>query len=156
MPRSMWQSTRWLGALLTASQALSCASLPGTDIGAPSSPGGSPGLVRYRLLLRDNPVDRGRALHCYTDCQPRTTPEEYFGCLQGCPGFETTEGVACVAEEVPPIAACFTARQVAAASEPEPGSIVVGKFAGVPVSVALASVCVSSYRQCYVASPGPP
>jgi len=152
----MLQTGRWLGALLTAGQALSCAGSPGTGTAAPSHPGGDPGVVRYRLLLRDNPVDRGQALHCYTECQPRTTPEEYFTCLQGCPGFETTQGAACTAEEVPPVAVCFSARQVPAASEPEPGSVVVGVFAGVPVVVALASVCVSSHRQCYLVNPEPP
>ena len=58
-------------------------------------------------------------------------------------------------EEVPPIAARRIVRQVAVASGPEPGSVVVGVFAGVAV-VALASVCGSSHRQRILVSPEPP
>lgn len=108
-----------------------------------------PGVVRYRLPLRKNPIDPGLALHCYADCQPRTTAEDYIRCLEDCPGFETTAGVACSAEEVPPIAACFTARQVPPASEPERGTIVIGVVAGFALVVALASVCASSSTQCH-------
>jgi hypothetical protein len=101
-------------------------------------------------------MDPALALHCYADCQPRTTPEDYMSCLEACPGFETTAGVACGAEEVPPIAACFTARQLPPASEPEPGTLVIGVVAGFSVVVALASVCASSSTQCYAISPEAP
>ena len=76
-----------------------------------------------------------------------------MSCLETCPGFETTLGVACGAEEVPPIAVCFTGRQVPAASEPEPGTLVMGVVAGFTVVVELASVCASSNSQCAAVVP---
>jgi hypothetical protein len=79
-----------------------------------------------------------------------------MSCLEACPGFETTAGVACGPEEVPPIAACFTARHVPPASEPEPDTVVIGVVAGFSVVVALASVCASSNTQCYALSPEAP
>lgn len=147
----------WLAVLLALSQSLACASSPATGAVPLASPAGAiAGVVRYRLPLRNNPIDPGLALHCYADCQPRTTPEDYMSCLEACPGFETTSGVACGAQEVPPIAACFTARQVPPASEPEAGTVVIGVVAGFSVVVALASVCASSNTQCYVLSPEAP
>jgi hypothetical protein len=153
-PKSSPSLRRWLAWLLASSQVISCASSLATGTPAPACPAGASfGLVRYRLPLRNNPTDPKRALHCYADCQPRSTPEDYMSCLEACPGFETTEGEACGPEEVPPIAVCFTAHQIPPASEPEPGTVVIGTVAGFAVVVALASVCASSNTQCSAVAP---
>lgn len=118
-----------------------------------------PGAARYRLPLRYNPVDPGRAFRCYGQCQAQGTPAGYMQCLSECPGFEVTQGVRCAAEEVPPIAACFTVRQMPAQSEPSPGWVVLAIIANVALVVTLASVCASSASQCgygYYYPPGPP
>lgn len=145
---------RWLGGVVVASQVSSCASSPATETPTTaSSVSSNSALVRYRLPLRNNPVDAGRALHCYVDCQARISAEDYMSCLEACPGFETTLGVACGPEEVPPIAVCFTGRRVPAASEPEPGTLVIGVVGGFAVVVELASVCASSNSQCAAVVP---
>jgi hypothetical protein len=118
-----------------------------------------PGAARYRLPLRYNPIDPGRAFRCYGQCQAQPTPAGYMQCLSECPGFEVTQGVRCAAEEVPPIAACFTVRQMPAQSEPSPGWVVLAIIANVALVVTLASVCASSESQCgygYYYPPGPP
>jgi hypothetical protein len=148
--QAAWQGLRGLAALCLV---WSCAS--GAGGAGPTQPAGGSELVRYRLLLRDNPVDAGGAFRCYTKCQPQTTPEGYLACLEACPGYETTRGVACTPEEVPPLAVCFTARPAPAQSEPEPGSILVGTLAGVPLMVGMSAVCASSHSQCYGVVPNP-
>ncbi len=117
-----------------------------------------PGAARYRLPLRYNPVDTGQAFRCYGRCQSQQTPGGYMQCLAECPGFEVTQGVRCGADEVPPIAACFTVRQVPAQSEPPPGWVVLAIVANIALVVTLASVCASSASQCgygYQYPPGP-
>lgn len=117
-----------------------------------------PGVARYRLRLRHNPVDPGQAFRCYGGCQSQTSPQGYLQCLAECPGFEVTQGVRCADEEVPPIAACFTVRQIPASSEPKPGWVVLAVLANVALIVTLASVCASSSSQCgygYYPAPGP-
>lgn len=118
----------------------------------PPAAGGPSGAVaevtRYRLLLAGNPVDPGGALRCYSDCQSRETPEAYIECLAGCPGFEQTPGVECAPSEVPPAAACFTARPVQGGSEPQRGSVVIAVIGDVPVAVGLAAVCASQTEPC--------
>lgn len=119
----------------------------------PSAATGSPSrrdaeVTRYRLLLGDNPVDPGQALRCYGACQQRDTPESYLECLSECPGFEQTPGVACAPDEVPPRAACFTARPVPVGSEPQAGSIIIGVVANVALVVGLAAVCASQTEPC--------
>ena len=49
-------------------------------------------VVRYRLLLRENPVDSGEAFRCYGHCQDQVDPKAYLKCLSACPGFEETRG----------------------------------------------------------------
>jgi hypothetical protein len=112
--------------------------------------GGSqiPAVTRYRLLLRDNPVDPAQALRCYGACQSQETPEKYLACLAECPGFEQTPGIACAPNEVPPLAACFTARPVAGGSEPERSSVVIGVVGDVALVVGVASVCASQTEPC--------
>jgi hypothetical protein len=142
----------WLAALgLVAS--LACAgSRPEPASG--SAAAGDADVTRYRLLLHGNPVDPGRAFRCYGACQPRETPEGYIECLAECPGFERTPGVACTPEEVPPVAACFTARAVPRASEPDPNLVVVAIIADVALVVGLAAVCASQTEPCGYAGAG--
>lgn len=104
--------------------------------------------ARYRLQLRHNPVDPGQAFRCYGQCQSQEAPQGYLKCLMECPGFDITPGVRCAADEVPPIAACFTVRQVPRQSEPSPGWVVLAVIANVALIVTLASVCASSPSQC--------
>jgi len=145
-----WQRLCGLGALC-----LVCSCASGAAGEGPTRPAGGADLVRYRLLLSNNPVDVHGAFRCYTDCQPEATAEAYLTCLEACPGYETTRGVACTSEEVPPVAVCFTARPAPAQSEPEPGSIVVGTLAGIPLVVGMSAVCASSHSQCYGVVPDP-
>ena len=118
-----------------------------------------PDAARYRLPLRYNTVDPGAAFRCYGGCQSQQTPTGYMQCLAECPGFEVTEGMRCAADEVPPVAACFTVRQAPRGSEPTPGWVVLGVVANVMLLVTLASVCASSSSQCgygYLPPPGSP
>jgi len=117
-----------------------------------------PMVARYRLPLRYNPVDPGQAFRCYGGCQAETSPQGYLQCLGQCPGFEVTQGVRCADDEVPPLAACFTVRQISASSEPSPGWVVLAVIANVALIVTLASVCASASSQCgygYSVAPGP-
>jgi hypothetical protein len=107
-----------------------------------------PEAVRYRLRLRENPVDPGQAFRCYGQCQSQSSPQGYLQCLTECPGFEITQGMRCDSHEVPPVAACFTARQVPLQSEPNAGWLVLAVIANVALVVTLASVCASSSSQC--------
>lgn len=116
-------------------------------------PSGTPkrdaAVVRYRLLLRENPVSPQAAFHCYGACQEQETPAGYLGCLEECPGFDTTPGITCAGYEVPPVAACFTARKVDVSDELDPGWVVLAVIAEVAIIVSLASVCAStSSGQC--------
>lgn len=119
----------------------------------------NPDVARYRLLLRDNPVDSAGALRCYGSCQSQTTPAEYLGCLAGCPGFEVKRGVACAPYETPPDAACITARRIPSQQEVDPAFKVVAVVAGVVLLVSLGVACpASSWSTCgayyYYPSPG--
>lgn len=107
-----------------------------------------PHAVRYRLRLRDNPVDSGEAFRCYGRCQAEKTPQSYLDCLSACPGFEKTVGMRCDATEVPPESACFTVRKLQAGTEAPPGMVVIAVVAGVALVVALSSICASSTQQC--------
>lgn len=123
-----------------------------------ASDASKPGVARYRLPLRFNAVDPGQAFRCYGHCQEQTSPQGYLQCLGQCPGFEVTQGVGCADDEVPPLAACFTVRQMPATSEPSPGWVVLAVIANVALIVTLASVCASSSSQCgygYYNAPGP-
>jgi hypothetical protein len=157
----MWQDSlqRTVAALLIAAQSLGCGGSTGGAAAPPSGSGArlQPGLVRYRLPLRENPLSPERAFHCYADCQAKPEPRAYLSCLQACPGFETTPGVACMPEEVPPVAACFTAREANRAIEQDNGDVVIATIAGVVLVVALASVCASSSStQCSLGGLPPP
>jgi hypothetical protein len=141
--------------------ALCCASLLAWSCATSSEGAGAAGptanadTVRYRLPLRDNPAGSSAAFRCYNGCQPMPTPEQYLGCLEQCPGFETTEGAACGPEEVPPLAVCLTGRHTPPASEPQPGWI-LATIAGFVVVIGLASVCASSHVQCQGSVPDVP
>jgi hypothetical protein len=127
-------------AAFTTLLAFACAS----NQPAPRRDPDDPNAVRYRLLLRENPVDSHAAFTCYGDCQSQRTPQGYLECLMQCPGFETTAGTTCSKTDVPPIAACFTARKVEADREVAPGYVVLAIVANMAIIVALASVCASS------------
>lgn len=108
-----------------------------------------PDAVRYRLLLRENPVDSGEAFRCYGGCQSAKSPDGYMACLKECPGFELSVGMRCADHEIPPVAACVTARKVPVKDDMDPGLVVLYVIANVAVVVALSSVCASSSQtQC--------
>jgi len=115
-----------------------------------------PDTTRYRLLLRENPVDPREAMHCYAGCQPQPTPRGYLECLMACPGFEITPEEYCAPDEVPPLAACFTARKVPVKAELPAGLVVlevVGMFA---IVIAAHSLCAASTAQCGYETIPPP
>jgi hypothetical protein len=118
----------------------------------------NPDVARYRLLLRDNPVDSGAALHCYSECQTQDVPAGYLSCLSKCPGFEVQKGAACEPYEIPPEAACITARRLPNRQEIDPGYKVIAIVAGVALVVFLGAACnSSSSSSCgayYYTSPG--
>lgn len=105
-------------------------------------------VVRYRLLLRDNPVDPGEAFRCYGRCQDAVDPKAYLACLSECPGFEETHGATCAKYEVPPETACLTARQIPASSEVPPGLVVLAVIGTFMVVVGASSLCALSSSQC--------
>ncbi len=110
-------------------------------------------VVRYRLLLRENPVDSGEAFRCYGRCQDQPDPKTYLKCLSACPGFEETRGVACEKYEIPPEAACLTAREIPASAEVPPGLIVLAVVGAVMLVVGASSLCASSSSQCGLVVP---
>lgn len=114
-----------------------------------------PHAVRYRLRLRHNAVDPGKAFRCYGRCQSENTPQSYLECLSACPGFEETPGMRCDVTEVPPEAACFTVRKMAADKEIPPGLVVIAVVANIALVVALSSLCTSSPQQCGYNFPAP-
>lgn len=107
-----------------------------------------PDTVRYRLLLRENPVSSSEASRCFSACQSTTTPNAYIDCLSACPGFETTPGEYCSKTEVPPVAACLTATKIPAKSEPPPGAVVLAIIGGVALVVGAGALCSISSSQC--------
>lgn len=114
---------------------------------ATSAPKHDPTVVRYRLPLRENPVDVRAARLCFNDCQPERSPDGYLSCLMECPGADRTPGVSCTDYEVPPYAACFTASKVKR-EELKPGWVVVGWIAGMAVVVSVASLCAANSAGC--------
>jgi hypothetical protein len=104
--------------------------------------------VRYRLLIRDNPVSPTDAAHCFSACQAAATPQAYVDCLSACPGFETTAGEYCSKTEVPPEAACLTVQKIPAKSEIPPGVIVLAIIGEVALVVGAASLCKASNSRC--------
>jgi hypothetical protein len=104
--------------------------------------------IRYRLLLRENPVSPPDALHCYSGCQSAATPKDYVECLSACPGFETTPGEYCSNTEVPPEAACLTVRKIKIGKEPPPGLVVLAIIGEVALVVGASSLCSLSSTQC--------
>jgi hypothetical protein len=155
-PPTRTSRTRLAALLLIACQG--CASTPHLQTASDLE---DPNAARYRLLLRENPVDPGQAFRCYGQCQSQATPQGYLKCLAACPGFEISAGMRCAERDVPPISACFTVRQIPKQSEPSPGWVVLAVLANVALIVTLASVCASSSSQCgygyaYPYGPGSP
>jgi hypothetical protein len=104
--------------------------------------------IRYRLLLRNNPVSPGDASRCFAECQPAATPKQYVECLELCPGFEKTPGEYCSNTDIPPEAACLTVRKIPAKTEPPPGLVVLAIIGEVALVVGAASLCNISNTQC--------
>ena len=126
--------------LALSSASVSCGGSKKTSGGAKRDPD----VVRYLLPLRENPVDSSAAFRCYGACQPEESPASYLGCLQQCDGFQTTPGITCADYEVPPYAACLTARRLRPKDEVPPGWIAVGMVAGIAVMVTASSLCAST------------
>lgn len=113
-------------------------------------------VVRYKLPLRDNPVDKHAASLCYSDCQRQTTPGDYLSCLSECPGFEVNVGETCSKSDVPPVAACLVVRKMKQSAEPDQtGMVVLGVVGTFVLVVTAASLCASSNTQCGYQEPGP-
>lgn len=139
-------SQAWLGLLVLV---LACNSVPAKP---PKRDGET---IRYRLLLRDNPVSSTDAAHCFAACQSTETPNKYVDCLSACPGFEATPDEYCSNTDIPPQAACLTVRKVSTKKELPPGLVVlaiVGEFALV---VGASSLCSISSSQCGLQMPPP-
>lgn len=111
--------------------------------------------IRYRLLLRENPVSPNDAAHCFAGCQSADTPSKYVDCLSACPGFESTPGEYCSNTDVPPEAACLTVRTISAKKEPPPGMVVLAVVGEVALIVGAASLCSISSTQCGMQMPPP-
>ncbi len=111
--------------------------------------------IRYRLLLRGNPVSSSDAAHCFAQCQAATTPNAYVDCLAECPGFEKTPGEYCSNTDVPPEAACLTVRVVPVKKELPPGLVVLAIVGEVALVVGAASLCSISSTQCGMQMPAP-
>lgn len=109
--------------------------------------------VRYRLLLRENPVSPQEASHCYAACQPKPTPKEYVDCLAQCPGFEITPGEYCSNTEIPPVAACITARKYPANKELPTGLVVLAIVGSFVLAATAVSMCSVQSSQCGMAIP---
>jgi len=129
--------------------AMACAGPATTRKRASAAKAGAAGsVVRYRLLLRENPVSPGDAFRCYGHCQDEIDPKAYLACLSECPGFEVTHGATCAKYEVPPETACLTARQIPASSEVPPGLVVLAVIGTFMVVVGASSLCALSSSQC--------
>jgi len=123
----------------------------------PTHPKRESNTIRYRLLLRENPVSPSDAAHCYVGCQSAATPNAYVDCLSACPGFEKTPGEYCSNTDVPPEAACLTVHKIPAKNEPPPGLVVLAIVGEVALVVGAASVCAISNTPCgYPLGPIPP
>jgi hypothetical protein len=115
-------------------------------------------VVRYKLPLRDNPVDKHAASLCYGECQRETSPSDYLSCLAECPGFEVKVGETCSKNDVPPVAACLVVRKMKQSAEPDQtGMVVLGVVGTFVLVVTAASLCASSSStQCGYYDPVPP
>jgi hypothetical protein len=119
----------------------------------PKAPQRDRNTVRYRLLLRENPVSPRDAVHCYAECQSITSPKKYVECLSQCPGFEMTPGEYCSKSEVPPVAACLTVRRIPATKEPPPGLVILAVVGAWALAISAVSLCNSSSSQCGMLPP---
>jgi len=143
-PRSCRAGTgaRVLSLILILSLSLGCG---GARTGAKrATTKYNPDVARYRLLLRENPIDPAAAFRCYGSCQSLDKPDTYLDCLTKCPGFEVTKGFACAPYELPPDAVCITARRLPDKQEIGPDYKVVAVIANVALIVALGVACSSS------------
>jgi hypothetical protein len=110
------------------------------------------GIVRYRLLIHDNPVDPARAFRCYGSCRQAPTEAVYLECLSQCPGFEVEGGAVCGPDEGIPNSVCIVHRPPSPRQEPAPGAVVAAILLNVVVLFSLASICNASASQCGLGS----
>ncbi len=136
---------RLAALLLMLSMACSSSRTPGTRTRSVMA---SHDTLRYRLLLRENPIDPGEAFRCHGSCQTETSPKGYLECLMNCPGFDITPNEYCSKYEVPPVAACLTVRRIPKTQEPDPGLVVLAVVGSFLLVVGAASLCSSSRSQC--------
>jgi hypothetical protein len=137
--------------------ALFVAGLMGCNSVPPKHPQLDADVIRYRLLLRNNPVSSTDAAHCFVSCQASETPNAYVDCLSTCPGFEKTPGERCASYETPPDSACLTVRKVKMKNnEPPPGMVVLAIIGEIALVVGAASLCNISSTQCRLQQFPPP
>lgn len=146
----MSHGKRGVAALLMLS--LACSSLRAPSARRPPSThrtiASSNDVVRYRLLLRENPVDPGEAFRCHGRCQSEETPTGYWECLGTCPGFDITPNEYCSKYEVPPVAACLTVRRIPITKEPDPELVVLAVIGSFMLVVGAATLCSASRTHC--------
>ncbi len=106
------------------------------------------GVVRYRLLIHDNPVDPAQAFRCYASCRQAPSEAVYLECLSQCPGFEVQAGARCGPDEGIPNSVCIVRGPPSPRNEPTPGAVVAAVLLNVVVLFGLASFCTSSPSQC--------
>jgi hypothetical protein len=135
--------------------ALGLAAMFGCNSVPPKPPKRPGNTLRYRLLLRENPVSPHDAMHCFAGCQSAATPNQYVDCLSACPGFESTAGEYCSKTEVPPEAACLTVTKIPANAEVPAGAIVLAVVGQMALIVGAASLCSISSSQCGMQLPPP-
>jgi hypothetical protein len=105
-------------------------------------------VVRYRLRLRDNPVDPVGARRCYAECRMAPTEQSLLECLSKCPGLEVEPGAVCGPGDGPPHAVCVTRGSGPGVAEPDPGLLLVAIIADVVIYVGLAAACARSDLSC--------
>jgi hypothetical protein len=106
------------------------------------------GIVRYRLLIHDNPVDPAQAFRCYGGCRQAPTEAVLLECLSQCPGFEVEGGLLCGPDEGIPNSVCIVRRPPAPRDEPPAGAVVAAVILNIAVLFGLVSFCNASPTQC--------
>jgi len=132
------------------------AGLNGCNSAPPKHPTFDPDVIRYRLLLRENPVSPTDAAHCFVGCQSAAAPNAYVDCLSACPGFEKTPGAHCEPTETPPEAACLNVQRVKFKNEPPPGMVVLAVIGEIALVVGAVSLCNISSTRCGMQQFPPP
>ena len=138
------QSADLGAALALAAMATTAVVSVATSPRPPVSSDSESDVTRYRLRLRDNPVDPEGAFHCRGECQGAETLDSYLTCLSECPGFEVTLGVACDVDDVLPAAVCITARRRV---ERDPNET-ARRAIEIPLATTAVMLCLASSSGC--------